>query len=74
VVGETEENYYVIFNKQYFTEHNSETDVTMIIIITEFKERYFTYFKCKGIVVCEYVCKFDTSKTILPFLHFESIW
>lgn len=45
----------------------------MIIIIIEFMERYFTYFKCKGIVVREYVYKFDTYKTILPFLHFESV-
>lgn len=71
MVGETEGN-DDMFNKQYFIEHNSETDVTMIIII-QFMERYFTYFKCKGIVVCEYVCKFDTSKIILPFLPFESI-
>jgi len=63
---------YVIFNKQYLIEHNSETDVTMIIIIIQFMERYFTYFKRKGIV-CEYVCKFDTAKTILPILPFEYI-
>ena len=44
---------FIVFNKQYFIEHNSETDVTMIIIIIQFMEKYFTYLKCKGIVVCE---------------------
>lgn len=44
-----------------------------LIIIIQFMERYFTYFKCKGIVVYKYVCKFDNSKTILPFLPFESM-